>query len=180
VVIRGMSFCGQTARWLAHPTWPAFTLHSHSPALCLHEKGQNGTVALDAQPRKIPVGEAADCPWSSVKKRHVTSRVMSRVTKLTPDIRHLRSVSREGSNIRTGAPRPVTSKSDFHLNRTAWQMNCLVTRWPRQEITVNCQREVRAGNAVDGTVSISSSSTQANNDSQSSRSVKSRENDEDR
>jgi hypothetical protein len=85
VVIRATFFAAKAARWLAHPTWPAFTLRSRSRTLCLHEKGQNGTVALNAQPRKIRGCEAADCLESSAKKRHVMSRVM----KLTPDIRHL-------------------------------------------------------------------------------------------
>ena len=45
-------------------------------------------------PREIRGCEAADRRESSVKKCHVISRVM----KMTPDIRHLGSVSREGSN----------------------------------------------------------------------------------
>jgi hypothetical protein len=44
--------------------------------------------------REIRGREAADHRESSVKKRHVIRRVM----KMTPDIRHLGSVSLEGSN----------------------------------------------------------------------------------
>ena len=45
-------------------------------------------------PREIRGCEAADRRESGVKKRHVISRVM----KVTPQIRHLGSVTREGSN----------------------------------------------------------------------------------
>jgi hypothetical protein len=45
------------------------------------------------KPREIRGCEAANCIESSVKKCHV-----SRVMKVTPDIRHLGSVSRERSN----------------------------------------------------------------------------------
>jgi hypothetical protein len=52
----------------------------------------------------------------------------------------------------------------------------------RQRTTVNRRREVRAKNAVDGGVSMTSSSIsmQANNDSQSNRSVKVGGTDEDK
>jgi hypothetical protein len=65
-------------------------------------------------PREKRGCEAKDHRESSVKKWHVISRVM----KITPDIRHLGSVSREGSNKRSGAPPLMASKSDFHFNRT--------------------------------------------------------------
>jgi len=50
----------------------------------------------------------------------------------------------------------------------------------RQGTTVNRQSEVRTENAVDGRVSMTSSSMQANNDSQSNWSVKVGGTDEDR
>jgi hypothetical protein len=70
------------------------TLHLRSRTLRLHEEGRNGTVAVNGKPREIRGGGAANCIESSVKKCHVISRVM----KVTPDIRHLGSVSRERSN----------------------------------------------------------------------------------
>ena len=51
--------------------------------------------------------EAADHRESSVKKCHVTRRVM----KMTLDTRHLESVSREGSNNISGEPQLMASKS---------------------------------------------------------------------
>jgi hypothetical protein len=45
-------------------------------------------------PREIRGCEAADRRGSNVKKCHAISRVM----QMTPDTRHLGSVSREGSN----------------------------------------------------------------------------------
>ena len=59
--------------------------------------------------------EAAHCRESSVKKRHVIHRVM----RMTPEMTHRGSVSREGSTtICSTAPQLMASKSDFHLLRT--------------------------------------------------------------
>jgi hypothetical protein len=44
--------------------------------------------------RDIRARESADCRESSVKNRHAMHRVM----KMTPEMRHLGSVSREGSD----------------------------------------------------------------------------------
>jgi hypothetical protein len=65
------------------------------------------------KPREIRGCEATNCLESSVKKCHVISRVM----KVTPDIRHLGLVSRERSNNTFRWPQLMASKSDFYFNR---------------------------------------------------------------
>ena len=65
-------------------------------------------------PREIRGCEAADRRESSVRKCHVISRVM----KMTPHIRHRVGFREKEATIRSGGPRLMASKSDFHFNRT--------------------------------------------------------------
>jgi hypothetical protein len=63
-------------------------LHLRSRPLCLHDEGQNETVALNANPRTYENANPQNCFESGEKKCHVMRRVM----KITPDIRHRESV----------------------------------------------------------------------------------------
>jgi hypothetical protein len=88
--------------------------------------------------------EAADRRESSVNKCHVITHVM----KMTPDTRHLGSVSRGGSKRRSGAPRLMANTTDCHgskrvychraamSNRVSFWPGCTVSRLVRTSDTI--------------------------------------------